>query len=98
MIRAAALALALLASACAHHGAGGADSAAATTPEAADETCPAGQFQNLVGARAADIDHDALPDPHRIITPDMMVTADFMAARLNIIVGTDGLVGSVRCF
>lgn len=33
----------------------------------------------------------------RWITPDMMVTMDYREDRLNIHLGTDGRIGSVRC-
>ena len=33
-----------------------------------------------------------------VITPEMAVTMDFRAERLNIMVGTNGIVGSMRCF
>jgi hypothetical protein len=56
------------------------------------------RFRHLIGTRADQIDRSTLPARTRIITPDMMVTMDFSAERLNIMVGTDGLVGSMRCF
>jgi hypothetical protein len=72
-------------------------------PENADQatqqdTCGAARFRNLIGTQASAIDQTTLPPRTRIITPDMMVTEDFSATRLNIIVGTDGRVGSLRCF
>jgi len=72
-------------------------------PQNADEatradTCGAARFRNLIGEESATIDPASLPRQTRIITPDMMVTQDFSPTRLNIIVGTDGRVGSLRCF
>ncbi len=72
-------------------------------PRDADEaterdTCGARRFAQLVGTPAASIDRAALPASTRIITPDMMVTQDFSPQRLNIMVGTNGVVGSLRCF
>ena len=64
----------------------------------AEDTCGMRRFQPLIGAPAAQIDRAALPPHTRVITPDMMVTMDFSASRLNIMVGTDGKVGSLRCF
>lgn len=64
----------------------------------AADTCGASRFQNLVGTLASDIDHATLPAGTRVITPDMMVTQDFRADRLNIMVGTDGRVGSLSCY
>lgn len=62
------------------------------------DTCGAARFRNLIGTPASEIDQSTLPAQTRIITPDMMVTQDFSAQRLNIMVGTDGRVGSLRCF
>jgi hypothetical protein len=64
----------------------------------AQDTCGMRRFAHLIGAAADQIDRAALPAQTRIITPDMMVTMDFSAQRLNIMVGTDGKVGSLRCF
>ncbi len=64
----------------------------------AADTCGLSRFQHLIGTPADQIDHGALPPRARIITPDMMVTMDFSAGRLNIMTGTDGRVGSLRCF
>ena len=62
------------------------------------DTCGAARFRNLIGEEASTIDPATLPERARVITPDMMVTQDFSPRRLNIIVGTDGRVGSLRCF
>lgn len=72
-------------------------------PETAEEatqadTCGLSRFTHLIGTPAANIDRATLPPRTRIITPDMAVTMDFSAERLNIITGTDGRVGSLRCF
>ena len=64
----------------------------------AQDTCGMSRFQNLIGQDAGTIDRSRLPARTRIITPDMMVTQDFSAERLNIMVGTDGKIGSMRCF
>lgn len=72
----------------------------ATTPNeaTAEDTCNQAQFAHLIGQFAADIDQDSLPERTRIITPNTMVTQDFVPARLNIMVGADGRVGSLRCY
>jgi len=62
------------------------------------DTCGIARFRNLIGTQASAIDRATLPAHTRVITPDMMVTQDFSATRLNIMVGTDGRVGSMRCF
>lgn len=64
----------------------------------AQDTCGMAAFQHLIGTPASAIDQSTLPPRTRIITPDMMVTQDFSPQRLNIMVGTDGIVGSMRCF
>lgn len=64
----------------------------------AQDTCGAAAHQALIGTQASAIDQATLPAGTRIITPDMMVTQDFVATRLNIAVGTDGLVGSLSCY
>ncbi len=62
------------------------------------DTCGAARFRALIGTQASEIDESTLPPRTRIITPDMMVTQDFSPTRLNIMVGTNGRVGSLRCF
>jgi hypothetical protein len=64
----------------------------------AQDTCGMSEFRHLIGTPADAIDRSTLPPRTRVITPDMMVTMDFSAERLNIMVGTDGRVGSMRCF
>lgn len=82
-------------------------SACASTPTAAPDTaeeanqadtCGMARFSHLIGTRADQIDRATLPQGTRVITPDMAVTMDFRAERLNIMVGTNGIVGSMRCF
>jgi hypothetical protein len=74
-----------------------------SVPDTAEEatqadTCGIARFRHLIGTRAEQIDRATLPQGTRVITPDMAVTMDFRAERLNIMVGTNGLVGSMRCF
>lgn len=74
-----------------------------TTPQTAEEatsrdSCGASRFGHLVGTPAAQIDRAALPARARVITPDMMVTQDFSPERLNVMVGSDGKVGSLACY
>ncbi|WP_167755527.1 I78 family peptidase inhibitor [Vitreimonas flagellata] len=75
----------------------------ASAPQNAEEAtqadrCGATRFIGLIGTPADQIDRASLPAGARVLTPDMMVTADFRGDRLNIIVGSDGKVGSLRCF
>lgn len=98
-MRAAAFAL-LVVAACAAQQAPAPQPAPPQSPEEATlrDICGASRFRHLIGTPAADIDRATLPPRTRIITPDMAVTMDFSAERLNIMTGTDGLVGSLRCF
>lgn len=75
----------------------------ASAPQSAAEatrrdTCGASAFRALVGRSAAEIERARLPTGTRVITPDMMVTQDFSPNRLNIMVGSDGMIGSLQCF
>ncbi|MFT3726452.1 MAG: I78 family peptidase inhibitor [Terricaulis sp.] len=74
-----------------------------TAPQNVDDAtradiCGASHFANLVGQPASSINRDTLPPRTRIISPEQMVTQDFVAARLNIRVGPDGKVTMVQCF
>lgn len=68
------------------------------TPVEGEDTCGMAAQRNLIGVPADQIDRSRLPPRTRIITPDMMVTQDFVPERLNVIVGTHGRVSSLRCF
>ncbi|MGE0045150.1 MAG: I78 family peptidase inhibitor [Hyphomonadaceae bacterium] len=94
-MRSSLVALALIAAACAPQAA-----PPPSAPGTADnaDTCGMANWRQLIGAEASTIDRSTLPLRTRVITPDMMVTQDYSAERLNIIVGTDGRVGSLRCF
>jgi len=75
---------------------------ACATPPAApvvnDDACGTARFAHLIGTRAEGIDRATLPAGTRVLTPDAIVTRDFRADRLNIMVGADGIVGSLRCY
>ncbi|MGD9816108.1 MAG: I78 family peptidase inhibitor [Hyphomonadaceae bacterium] len=92
-MRAGLLALAFLAAGCVTPAAPG---PAPEPPQ--QDTCGLARFAHLIGTPAANIDRATLPPRTRIITPDMAVTMDYLEERLNIIVGADGRVGSLRCF
>jgi len=66
-------------------------------PAGGAATCEASQYQYLVGQKEADIDRSRLPRVHRIICAECMVTMDHNPNRLNVHLGTDKRVGSVRC-
>lgn len=94
----AAMASLLLLAACASGEAPGAITPQNAEEATAQDTCGMARFNHLIGTQASAIDQSTLPPRTRVITPDMMVTMDFSAERLNVIVGTDGRVGSLRCF
>ena len=83
------------------------DTSATPAPDAATDATPTGTAD-----AAADCDLEAyrahigrpqaeIPIPDganvRVITPDMMVTMDYVAGRVNLHVGTDGTLGDVTC-
>ncbi len=67
-------------------------------PAAQEDTCGLAAYAHLIGKPASEIDPASLPPRARILTPDAIVTMDFSPDRLNVILGTDGKVGSLRCF
>ena len=64
----------------------------------AQDTCGAAAHLALVGTSASAIDLATLPAGTRIVTPETMVTQDFVPARLNITTSTDGNVASLNCY
>jgi len=64
----------------------------------AQDTCGAAAHQALVGTPASAIDLATLPAGTRIVTPETMVTQDFVPTRLNITTNTDGNVASLNCY
>lgn len=106
MIRASLIAVSLLAAACTPPAEDKAEepaqepvAAAPTTREeaTAQDTCGAAQYRAMIGTPIAAASFPATPNI-RVITPDMMITQDFSAERLNVIVGTDGNISSLECF
>lgn len=59
--------------------------------------CGAMDLQYLVGASAADLEAMRFDKPVRVIYPDMAVTMDFNAERLNFDVDRAGLITRVSC-
>lgn len=60
-------------------------------------TCPAEQYQTLVGQPRSEIDEAALPQPARVFGPGDAVTMDYRTDRLNVEIGEDGVVRRVYC-
>jgi hypothetical protein len=109
MIRASLFAFALLAAACtppAAYTPSPVEPAAVEAPvgptnaaeATAADTCGAAAHQALIGTPASGIDLATLPPGTRIVTPETMVTQDFVPTRLNITTGTDGNVASLNCY
>ena len=61
------------------------------------DTCRMAEFQTLIGKPETEIDRATLPTPSRVVCHDCAVTMDFNAQRLNVILGADGRVESLRC-
>ncbi|HRO04431.1 MAG TPA: I78 family peptidase inhibitor [Terricaulis sp.] len=98
-MRALVVALALLAAPACTHAVADAPAAPQNAGQASDaDTCGMAAYERYIGRPASEIDRASLPARTRIITPEMAVTMDYRAERLNIMVGTDGRVGSLRCF
>lgn len=66
-------------------------------PAGGAATCDATLYGYLVGQDEAAIDRTRLPRAYRIICAECMVTMDHNPNRLNIQLGADKRVGSVRC-
>lgn len=64
----------------------------------AQDTCGAAAHQALIGTPASAVDIATLPAGTRIVTPETMVTQDFVPTRLNITTSTDGNVASLNCY
>lgn len=66
-------------------------------PAGGAESCDAAAHAYLVGQDEAAIDRTRLPKAFRIVCAECMITMDHNPNRLNIQLGTDRRVGSVRC-
>lgn len=77
--------------------AGNVNEAPGNLPVGGAETCDAGAYAYLVGQDEAAIDRTRLPKAHRVICAECMVTMDHNPNRLNVHLGVDKKVGSVRC-
>ncbi|AGT07459.1 I78 family peptidase inhibitor [Paracoccus aminophilus] len=62
------------------------------------DACHAAQYQSLIGQKAGVLGKTALPAGTRILKPNMAVTADYRADRLNVEIGRNGTVTKVSCF
>lgn len=96
MIRIALPLLGLAAAACTQ------DARPEAAPAAPGVQCNANNLQSLIGqprSEALVVEAKRLSGAKmvRYLTPDMMVTMEFRADRLNLHVGSDGKVASARC-
>jgi hypothetical protein len=107
MIRASVFALVLLAAACAPPTEDKAAEEPAPDPVAAapqtreeataQDTCGAAAYRAMIGTALAATTFPATPNI-RVIQPDTMVTQDFRADRLNVIVDASGNITALECY
>ena len=62
-----------------------------------EDTCGMAAHRTLLGKAESEIDRSSLPAAHRIICFGCMVTMDYSAQRLNVRIGPDHKVASLRC-
>lgn len=60
-------------------------------------SCAAPELQELVGQPLTELDETSLPQPYRIIAPDMAVTMDWNPARLNIEHDEANVITRIAC-
>ena len=63
----------------------------------AADACGAAQLQGLVGQPATALQAIRFSQPMRVIGPDMMVTQEYNAARLNMYLDDAGMISRVVC-
>lgn len=63
----------------------------------APDTCQMAAHQSLIGQTGSSIDQGSLPAGARVICHECAVTLDYRAERLNVQLGPDGKVASLRC-
>jgi len=106
MIRASLFALALCAAACTPPAETPPEEPVAETPTAApttreeataQDTCGASQYAAMVGTNIAAATFPA-DSGIRVIQPDSIVTQDFRADRLNVIVDASGVITALECY
>ncbi len=74
---------------------------ACQTQQAADDhmsgTCIADEIQAYLGEPLSVLEGEELPQPNRIIGPDMAVTMDWNPARLNVEHDKDRIITRIYC-
>ncbi|WP_395647536.1 hypothetical protein [Terricaulis sp.] len=68
-----------------------------TSQDTRPDTCNMAAHRHLVGQSPADIDMGTLPANTRTICYGCLATQDFVPRRLNLQLGRDGKVASLRC-
>jgi hypothetical protein len=69
-----------------------------TLPAAGEDTCNARQYAGLIGQPA---DNPRVPAESRSVRhlrPDSIATMDLRQDRLNVLIGSDGLIYALRCY
>ena len=61
------------------------------------DTCQMAAHQGLIGTDGAGVDVASLPAGARVICHECAVTLDYRGDRLNVQLGADGTVASLRC-
>lgn len=69
----------------------------ANMPPAAEDTCGAAGFADLIGQPRSAAETAALPVDARIVGPDDAVTMDFNPERLNVLLNDNNLVDRLTC-
>ncbi len=63
----------------------------------AEDTCGSAQYANLIGQDATALERVLLMGPVRVIRPDMAVSMDYSAARINFAVDAGNRITGITC-
>lgn len=63
----------------------------------ADAICPADDYAYLLGASRAEALAANLPEPYRVYGVNDIITMDYVAHRLNVVIGENEIVVEVKC-
>lgn len=66
-------------------------------PSAAQDTCNANAYSNLIGQDATALERVMILGQVRVIRPGQAVTMDFRPERINFNVGSDNRITSINC-
>ena len=64
---------------------------------AAEDTCNAAQYGNLIGQDASALERVLLMGPVRVVRPGMAVTMDYSAARINFSIDAANRINQITC-